>query len=64
MLARAAFLSGLLLLLVGRAVPPLALGATVRLPYYKDSHWRRALITDLLVAVLMAAFVRVAAGSL
>ncbi len=64
MLARAAFLSGLLLLLVGRAVPPLALGATVRLPYYKDSHWRRALLTDLLVAVLMAGFVRVAAGSL
>jgi len=64
MLARAAFLSGLLFLLVGRAAPPLALGATVRLPYYKDTHWRRALITDLLVAVLTAVFVRLAAGPL
>ncbi|HEY4666744.1 MAG TPA: DUF3307 domain-containing protein [Anaerolineales bacterium] len=64
MLARAAFLSGLLVLLVGRAVPLLALGTTVRLPYYKDTHWRRALITDLLVAVLTAVFVRLAAGPL
>ncbi len=64
MLARAAFLSGLLFLLVGRSVPPLALGATVRLPYYKNNHWRRALITDVLVAVLTAIFVRLAAGTL
>lgn len=64
MLARAAFLSGLLFVLIGRAAPPLVLAGTVRLPYYKDTHWRRALVTDLLVAILTAAFVRLAAGTL
>jgi hypothetical protein len=64
MLARAFFLSGLLFFLIGRATVPLAGGAAVRLPYYKDLHWRRALVTDLLVAILTAAFVRIAAGPL
>jgi hypothetical protein len=64
MLARAAFLSGLLFVLIGRAAPPLVLAGTVRLPYYKDTHWRRALVTDLLVAILTAAFVRLTAGTL
>ena len=64
MLARAAFLSGLLFVLIGRAAPPLVLAGRVRLPYYKDTHWRRALVTDLLVAILTAAFVRLAAGTL
>jgi len=63
MLARAAFLSGLLLVLIGRAAPPLVLAGTVRLPYYKDTHWRRALVTDLLVAILTAALVRLAADT-
>ena len=63
MLARAAFLSGLLFVLIGRAAPPLVLAGTVRLPYYKDIHWRRALVTDLLVAILTAALVRLAAGT-
>jgi hypothetical protein len=64
MLARAAFLSGLLFVLIGRAIPPLVLAGAVRLPYYKDTHWRRALVTDLLVAILTAAFVRLTAGTL
>ena len=63
MLARAAFLSGLLFVLIGRSAPPLVLAGTVRLPYYKDTHWRRALVTDLLVAILTAALVRLAAGT-
>ncbi|MEK6588683.1 MAG: DUF3307 domain-containing protein [Chloroflexota bacterium] len=64
MLARALFLSGLLFLLIGRASSTGALAATVLLPYYKDSYWRRALVTDILVAILSAIFVRLAAGSL
>jgi hypothetical protein len=64
MLARASFLSGLLFVVIGRAVPPLLLAGAVLLPYHKDAHWRRALVTDLLVAIVTAAFVRLAAGTL
>jgi hypothetical protein len=54
----------LLFVVIGRAVPPLLLAGAVLLPYHKDAHWRRALVTDLLVAIVTAAFVRLAAGTL
>ena len=64
MLARALFLSGLLFFMIGQAPSTGALAATVWLPYYKHSYWRRALVTDILVAILSAVFVRLTAGSL
>lgn len=40
------------------------LAATVPLPYHKDRQWRRALITDLMVAIVTATLVRLAFNSI
>lgn len=58
MLVRGVLLTGFLTLATGTAIfGPLA---ALQLPYRKDTNWRRALVTDVLVAALVAAFVRLA----
>ncbi len=42
----------------------LPLAATFQLPYQKDRQWRRALLTDLIVAIVTAALVRLAFNSI
>lgn len=41
----------------------LPLAATIQLPYHRDRQWRRALVTDLIVAVSTAALVLLASNS-
>ena len=59
MIARAAFLT------IPLALAPVgAAAAALQLPYYKDSYWRRALITDIIVAVVIAVFIGLAVSSI
>ncbi len=59
MISRATFLTVLL------AVGAFGIGfaAAVQLPYSRDTHWRRALITDLVVVVVGAVFIGLAVSS-
>ncbi len=59
MISRATFLTVLL------AVGAFGIGfaAAVQLPYSRDTHWRRALITDLVVVVIGAVFIGLAISS-
>ncbi len=59
MIARAVFMTVLL------AVGTFAIGgAALLVPYYKDTYWRRALITDFIIAVVVAAFIGLAVSSI
>jgi hypothetical protein len=59
MISRATFLTVLL------AVGAFGIGfaAAVQLPYSRDTHWQRALITDLVVVVVGAVFIGLAVSS-
>lgn len=62
MVARAAFLTVLLLVLVNPDTGTgafVALAAALQLPYYKDAFWRRALTADIVVASLVTILVLV-----
>jgi hypothetical protein len=59
MVARAAFMT--VLLAVGTF--GIGIAAALQLPYLKDTYWRRALVTDLIVAVVVTVFVGIAISS-
>jgi hypothetical protein len=58
MLARGLLLVGFLVITTGAAIAGIA--AALQLPYRRDTNWRRALVTDILVAAVTATFVRLA----
>lgn len=60
MFARGAFLA--VLLAIGSTW--FVIAAALQLPYVKDTYWRRALITDAIVAVAVAALVGLAINSI
>ncbi len=60
MIARATFLT--VLLAVGTF--GFGIAAALQLPYYRDSYWQRALITDLIVAVVIAVTIGLAVSSI
>jgi len=60
MIARATFLT--VLLAVGTF--GFGIAAALQLPYYRDSYWRRALITDLIIAVVIAISIGLAISSI
>ncbi|MFQ5942629.1 MAG: DUF3307 domain-containing protein [Anaerolineales bacterium] len=60
MIARATFMT----VLVAVGTIGFGVAATLQLPYYKDTYWRRALTTDLIVVVVVAVFVGLAVSSL
>ena len=60
MIARATFLT---VFLAGGTFG-LGIAAVFQLPYYRDSYWRRALITDLIVAVVIAVTIGLAISSI
>ncbi len=60
MISRATFLT--VLLAVGAF--GIGIAAAVQLPYSKDTHWRRALITDLVVVVVGVVFISLAVSSI
>ncbi|GMR10969.1 MAG: hypothetical protein BMS9Abin28_1793 [Anaerolineae bacterium] len=60
MMARATFLT----VLVAVGTFGFGVAAAVQFPYYRDSYWRRALITDLIVAVVIAVSIGVAISSI
>ena len=60
MIARATFLT--VLLAVGTF--GFGIATALQLPYYRDSYWRRALITDLIVAVVIAVTIGLAISSI
>ncbi|MFQ5922802.1 MAG: DUF3307 domain-containing protein [Anaerolineales bacterium] len=58
MIARAAYLTVLFFVFViPSSAAFLALAAALQLPYFRDTYWRRALATDVGVAVAVAAFI-------
>ncbi len=59
MISRATFLT--VLLAVGAF--GIGIAAALQLPYSRDTQWRRALITDLVVVVVGAVFISLAVGS-
>ncbi len=60
MIARATFLT----VLVAVGTLGFGIAAALQFPYYRDSYWRRALITDFIVAVLIAVFIGIAINSI
>ena len=60
MISRATFLT--VLLAVGAF--GIGIAAAVQLPYSRDTHWRRALITDLVVVVVGVLFISLAVSSI
>jgi hypothetical protein len=60
MIARATFLT----ILVAVGTYGFGIAAALQLPYYRDSYWRRALITDFIVAVVLAVTIGLAISSI
>lgn len=60
MIGRATFLT--ILLAVGTF--GFGIAAALQLPYFGDTYWRRALVTDLVVAVVTAVFLSLAVSSI